>query len=219
MKVLMIGNSYTFFHDMPKLLEGLAQENQKDIQVDSVTKGGARLKDYLVSESKKHGEIEALLSQNSYDILVLQEQSYYAIINQETYEEFENAVDQLIRKIQARRAILYATWGRKSGCELLAEYGWSAEEMTDRLAEAYERAAIKTGAEVAPVGRCFSRILKRAPSIELYDKDRSHPSYAGSCLVALALYWRIFGELPKDAHTLNLDEDELEALKTGIIEN
>ncbi len=33
MKVLFIGNSYTYFNDMPKLFENLSRENGKDVQV------------------------------------------------------------------------------------------------------------------------------------------------------------------------------------------
>ena len=43
MKVLFIGNSYTFFNDMPNMLAALAAENGYSVSVDSVTKGGRKL--------------------------------------------------------------------------------------------------------------------------------------------------------------------------------
>lgn len=43
MKILFIGNSYTYFYDMPKLFEGLARANGKNVQVYSVTEGVRKL--------------------------------------------------------------------------------------------------------------------------------------------------------------------------------
>ena len=40
MKILMLGNSYTYFFDMPKILQGLFDANGVDAQVDSITAGG-----------------------------------------------------------------------------------------------------------------------------------------------------------------------------------
>ena len=40
MKILFIGNSYTYYNDMPALLESLMCENGYDAKIHSVTKGG-----------------------------------------------------------------------------------------------------------------------------------------------------------------------------------
>ena len=52
MNILMIGNSYTYYNDMPKILESLAIENGKDVRVDSVTKGGRKLYANLLPEDE-----------------------------------------------------------------------------------------------------------------------------------------------------------------------
>ena len=43
MNILFIGNSYTYVHNVPELFEKLAKENEKNITVDSVTKGARKL--------------------------------------------------------------------------------------------------------------------------------------------------------------------------------
>lgn len=43
---LFIGNSYTYYNDMPKLFETLCRENGKDVTAYSVTKGGRELRRY-----------------------------------------------------------------------------------------------------------------------------------------------------------------------------
>ena len=44
-----------------------------------------------------------------------------------------------------------------------------------------------------------------SPEIGLYDPDKSHPSYAGSCVAALCHYKTVFGEMPR-ALALKLDD-------------
>ena len=43
MKILFIGNSYTYCNDLPMLVEKLARENGKDVETFSVTRGGRML--------------------------------------------------------------------------------------------------------------------------------------------------------------------------------
>lgn len=213
MNILFIGNSYTFYHDMPKLLEALALENGMEVRVDSVTKGGRRLYENLAAEDEKHLRIEVLVSENSYDVLFLQEQSFFALVD---YEKFEYGVSRLIDAVKAKRNILYATWGRKSGSDVLKKHGWTSQEMTFGLDAAYRKAANACGAEVSPVGMCFYRIAERYPALELYDADLSHPSYLGSCVAALAHYRAIFGELPEKTSVLGLEEQTLRIVKDTV---
>ena len=41
--ILFVGNSYTYYHDLPQLFCSLACENGHEVRVDSVTKGARRL--------------------------------------------------------------------------------------------------------------------------------------------------------------------------------
>jgi stage IV sporulation protein A len=107
--------------------------------------------------------------------------------------------------INVKKNLLYATWGRKTGCPLLDELGMTSEEMTVHLAKAYQKAANLLGAEISPVGACFCKLNKCAPEVELYNKDLSHPSLLGSTVAAITHYRCIFGELPKICKSLGLD--------------
>jgi len=50
--------------------------------------------------------------------------------------------------------------------------------------------------------------------IELYHTDSSHPSYAGSFLIAAGFFARIFGTSPEDIpYTGELDENTAKILK------
>ena len=211
MKILFIGNSYTYFNDMPARFLSLAKENGKEIEVDSVTCGGRKLYENIDKDDQYSTRIRELAKTNEYDVLILQEQSYLALVD---YESFERGVLALSKLVGAKRDILYATWGRKSGSELLTNYGWTSEKMTNKLHDAYCLAAEKCKAEVSPVGLCFLALSES--ELELYDPDLSHPSYLGTALGTLVHYKTVFGELPKNCASLALDSDVEEKMLDAV---
>lgn len=202
MKILMLGNSYTYFSDLPKILQALFDENGVDAQVDSITAGGRRLVQNLDEGDALHAAVVAKCKECAYDVLILQEQSHTPMSH---YREFLRGVCGCVELVKPQKTVLYATWGRKEGCDLLDELGWTNQSMTEGLAAAYDAAARKVGGTCAHVGKCFYEIRKAYPGIELYDPDLSHPSYAGSCTAALALYKKLMGNLPDKTVTLALD--------------
>ena len=206
MKILMLGNSYTYFFDMPKILQALFDDNGVNAKVDSVTAGGRRLAQNVDEGDPLHAEIVAKCAQNAYDVLILQEQSHTPMSH---YREFLRGVCGCVELVKPARTVMYATWGRKEGCDLLDEFGWTNQSMTEGLAAAYDAAARKVGGESAHVGKCFYEIRKAYPEIELYDPDRSHPSYTGSCVAALTVYKKLTGKLPCCTDSLNMDAADL----------
>ena len=204
MKILFIGNSYIYYNDMPAMFAALATENGKAVEVDEVTRGGRKLYENLAEGDENNAKIRALVKEKSYDVLILQEQSYFALID---YAEFERGVRELIELVGAKRVVLYATWGRKTGCDLLPKSGWRSAEMGEKLFAAYSSAAKVCGAEVSPVGLCFNKI-NALGDFELYNPDLSHPSRLGTVIGVLCHYKKIFGELPEKCETLALSAEE-----------
>lgn len=215
MKTLFIGNSYTFFNDLPKILEDLSRENGKDLTADSVTKGGRHLYQNLAEEDEYGEKVKSLIKTNEYDALFLQEQSFFAIVD---FDKFLFGVESLKNLVSAKRTILYATWGRKSGSSKLEELGLTSEEMTDKLTEAYISAALTTNSEVSHVGKTFLKLSKSIPELELYNKDLSHPSYLGSVVAAICHYNTLFGEMPTKTDCLNIDKSYIDNLLYVISE-
>ena len=213
MKVLFIGNSYTYYNDMPKLFETLARENGKEISVDSVTKGGRKLYENLDPCDENHKIILNLTDAGRYDALILQENSLYPI---KDFSAFLKGAEELISLVGAERNILYATWGRKDGSSTLPELSLTSAKMTDILHEKYSAAAEKLGASVSPVGLTFKALCEAMPTLELYNPDKSHPSYLGSAVAALCHYKTVFGEDAKDYSSLGIDCDTVSAINKAI---
>src|SRR5262249_59875398 len=69
-RVLFIGNSYTYFNNLPAMFAALAASAGYDVQTEMVAPGGWRLKDHW-----EKGEGLALLRERRWDYVVLQEQS------------------------------------------------------------------------------------------------------------------------------------------------
>lgn len=204
MKILFIGNSYTYYNDMPTLFSRLCGCNGKQAQVFSVTKGGRRLHENLDSSDETTRQLEAVAAQKKMDVYVLQEHSTLPLLD---FQRFSANVTGLMEKLGPARYVLYQTWGRKTGSAFLEEQKLSTRTMALRLQDAYRKVAETAGADRAPVGLCFWQVSENHPEIELYDPDLTHPSYEGSCLAALVHYRTIFDEIPKDLSCFTLPED------------
>ena len=220
MNILFIGNSYTYFSDLPALFSSLCATNGQEVRVDSVTCGGRRLYENLNEflndfnlDDEYSKKISELVEENEYDVLFLQEQSCLPILNPQMF--FAGVVG-LSTVIGAWRTILYATWGRADGSDTLTHYGWTRESMTKGLYDAYCQAAEIAHAEVSPVGLCFAKIVESHPEIDLYDPDKSHPSYAGTCVAALSHYKTVFGEMPSDLSALKLEDGVAKVLAETV---
>ena len=212
MKLLFIGNSYTYYNDLPKTLAALAEENGHAVTTEAVTKGGWKLFQYLDVRNEYAEKLDALLASEHFDAVFLQEQSLLPATDPEA---FLDGVTRLSERLRGKtdRTVLYVTWGRKEGSKDLEAHGWTRAEMTDRLAASYERAAEAVGAETSHVGRAFLALNLLYPEIDLHHADLTHPSALGTALAAAVHYRTLFGEPPASLASLGLDEATEQAFR------
>lgn len=203
MNILFIGNSYTYYNNMPAIFQQLARDNGKQVTATAVTRGGRKLIAYKDPYDPTTVQLAEALHTH-YDICVLQEQSILPITEFDRFLDGLTLVMDLVKE-HADQFILYATWGRKAGSQTLLENGWDTVGMTEMLAQSYEKAAAQLGAKVSHVGKNFLAVSEKMPELELYDPDMTHPSYAGSVLSALTHYYTIFGQFPENTDSLILD--------------
>ncbi len=183
-KILFIGNSYTFFHEMPeKIFAPLARERGLDAEVTSVTRGGWYLHKFANPENEEGKRLRKVIAGKRYDCIVLQEQSLFPVKDAAAFVQAVKDMKKLLLPHTAH-FVLYATWGRCDGSPQLSELSMTREEMTEHLSAAYRAAADACGMEVAEVGLAFAAYAKTHPAQELYDPDLSHPSELGSRLAA-----------------------------------
>ena len=71
--------------------------------------------------------------------------------------------------------------------------------MQDKLKATYCRLASESGAEVAPVGLAWAKVLEEQPKTVLHAKDGSHPTRLGSYLAACVIFATIYDVSPEGA--------------------
>lgn len=203
MNILFIGNSLTYYNDMPTLFENLAKENGKNVHVVSVTCGGRKLYEYLDRDDEYTKKIDELIETEHFDVCFLQEYTSHTI---EDYQSFIDSIGRLKNKLKnaVDKFVLYETWGLKEGCSKLSELNCTNESMTKAVTKAYFEASQLFGMIVSPVGQRFFEVSRNHSEIELYHEDKKHPSYVGSCLAAVTHYETLFGESPDKYTTLKL---------------
>ncbi len=195
-KILFIGNSYTYYNNMPARYFGeIMKAAGYKVKVISLTKGAWTLLKSSDSQDELGSKVDSMLKSQGFDFVVLQEQSMTPALNAEAFYTGVRRLDKKIRENGAT-PVLYATWGRKQGSGDLTDYGLTAETMTWKLAAAYETMGQTLDIPVAHVGLAFWDVTENQQSINLYDPDLSHPGTAGSYLAAMTIFARITGVDP-----------------------
>jgi len=212
-KVLFIGNSYTYYNDMPKIFESIAKGQGADVEVFSVTKGGYTLLQ-LADVNDEHGKrADDILKSEKFDVVFLQEQSRRPIIDKGLFIDGVKALDAKIKENGAR-TVLYQTWGRNKGNAELYDVASDTRDMAEKLADSYEAAAEEISCPVSRVGYAFLDVFENHPETELYVSDGSHSNELGSYLAALCHYATVYGEDPAEVkYDHGIDPDVARMLK------
>ncbi|MBQ8383251.1 MAG: SGNH/GDSL hydrolase family protein [Clostridia bacterium] len=193
--ILFIGNSYTFYNDMPeKIFAPMAEAAGYPCEVTSVTHGGYHLYQFADSENDEGKRLRETITGKHYDAVVLQDHSIGPIFKR---ADFEKAVGDLMVLLegQADRFVLYATWGRHPDSPDLARFGLTTPEMTAKLSDAYNEVGARYGIKVAEVGKAFAARRAEHPEDELYNPDLTHPSALGSTVAAEMILREILSEV------------------------
>ena len=196
LKILFIGNSFTNYNKMaPNIFAPLCAAAGYEVQVETILKGGHYLYEFSQESDEYGAQVKAALTNNKYDIVILQEQSGCPVSNTPL---FYYGCRTLAEMVKANGAELwyYQTWGYKEGYSKLPTHGGTTSAMEMKLRAAYTAIAEETGGKVAHAGVAMLDVHTNT-SINLYNDDLFHPSLEGSTLVAYTLFAEIFGVDPR----------------------
>lgn len=186
-KILFIGNSYTYYHDMPeRIFAPLAKEKGFDFEVQSVTHGGYKLEWFADPENEEGKRLRSVVEGRHFDCIVLQDHSLSTIQDSGAFFGGIRSLKALLED-KTDQFVLYGTWARKPGCETLEQIGMTNPEMTRHIAEHYDEAGQRFGMRVAHVGKTFASYTAEHPEAELYFTDLHHSSELGSAIAAAVL--------------------------------
>jgi hypothetical protein len=189
-RVLFLGNSYTYVNDLPTVFRELARSGGRNVETAMVAIGGETLADHAGSP-----ESLAAIRGTQWQFVVLQEQSEIPSVPTMRQSQMEPAARSLVDVVRAAGAtpMLLETWAHRDGWP---DYGLDYRTMQAAVDAGYDALGAELAVTVAPGGQAWQRALGEEPSIVLWQADGSHPSEAGTYLAACVLYARIFNASP-----------------------
>jgi hypothetical protein len=189
-RVLFLGNSYTYVNDLPAVFRDLARGGGRNVETGMVAAGGETLADHAAS-----AESAAAIEGSPWQFVVLQEQSQVPSIESARVNQMYPAARSLVGVIRTAGAtpILFQTWAHRDGWP---DRGLNYAAMQAAIDDGYATIGGELGVAVAPAGQAWQATLREDPMIALWQADGSHPSLAGTYLAACVLYVRIFDASP-----------------------
>ncbi len=187
MRVLFLGNSYTYYNNLPEIFAGLARASGHEIETGMVVVGGSTLENLWANTDARQA-----IRSGHWDYVVLQEQSLLggalrngqvSVNNASVLRQGVFLFEGEIRKAGAK-PVLMLTWARRT----------TPEQQSD-LNDAYLAVGREVGALVVPAGPAWMEARRRAPDVELYMPDDSHPAPPGSYLAACTLLYTLFPDI------------------------
>lgn len=181
-KVLMIGNSFTFYWNLPQVIECMFKQSNKNITVDQRTIGGSNLAKHWRLNNQEDYSIE------KYEYLVLNDHSTNPLINVDSSAKYIRKFVELAKENKTI-PLIYGTWEYPYLKDISKNKKSNTMEILDSLSRVNQ-------AIYVPVGNAFKYIEESYPEINLYMDDNKHPSPNASYLAACVFYSMITGENP-----------------------
>ncbi len=189
LRVLFIGNSYTYVNDLPATFAELARGGGHPVETGMEATGGATLADHVAGTTTAE-----LLRSARWDTVVLQEQSEIPSVERLRVAAMDPAARTLVGRVQASGAdpMFLVTWAHRDGWPENGLLGYG--RMQDALDAGYATIAAELGVPLAPVGQAWATVRSVDPGLDLWDVEGIHPSPAGTYLAASVLYAAMFRE-------------------------
>lgn len=189
-RILFLGNSYTYVNDLPGVFRDLARSAGQNVETGMIADGGETLAQHAASSADAQA-----LGGAHWQFVVLQEQSEIPSVDTFRQGQMYPAARSLVTTIRANGAmpVLLETWAHQGGWP---DYRLDYAAMQAAIDQGYGTLAGELKVSVAPAGQAWQAAAEQAPGISLWQSDGSHPAPAGTFLAACALYTRIFGPCP-----------------------
>ena len=225
-RVLFIGNSYTYYNLYPIILKEIAWHEGHELDCGYYTHGGYTIKQHLADRVSCDA-----IEMGGYDYAFLQDQSLHSLrIGTDVDQDVVGYMGKMVAKVKEHspnaKCFIELTWGRRNGNdnikgkkledlvnghpEFFTDYTTNQRIMTKNTTAMAEQ----LGVGLSPVGLAWEIVRRERPDIDMYTKDGSHPSYAGSYLSAAVGYQTLFHEPFKADTPVKLDPEIAKYLRS-----
>ena len=166
LNILFIGNSHTYFNDMPLLVKRRADDGGFNCRVTMLAHPN-----WYLSRHAEEPDVRFNILYGKYDYVVLQEHAH-PFGPEESFLDAAIALNRMIREAGST-PVIYECWAEKDH-----------PENQDHMNKVHRHVADKIGALLAPVGEYWWRYKESWPDLEMYAEDGGHASPAGSDFAA-----------------------------------
>ncbi|NNJ73517.1 MAG: hypothetical protein HKP09_10075 [Enterobacterales bacterium] len=171
-RVLFVGNSYTYYWNMPLAVTLMAESLGKNIYTKQSTEGNTTLEHHWKGEMETQTKV--FIEQGNWDYIVFNNHSLSPQDIPEKFKEYSLKFADLAKQNGAQ-PVFYMTWARKHN-----------RLMQPKISKAYREIMQESGADLVPIGEIWMKSIDYHPEKNLYAIDDSHPSPLGTYLTALA---------------------------------
>lgn len=189
MKVLFIGNSHTFFNDMPltfaRLWEAGTGEHISPVLLCHPGMGF----DYHV---KEYFESRFNLLYGGFDYCIMQQKAHPFAGTREDLAAGIRLAE--LAKAGNVKPVFALTWAEKA-----------YPEHQEQMNAFHKELCRETGALLSPVGRVWQDLLRQDPAFPLYWQDGEHASVYGDYLIACTHYRLLSGKSAEGLPSMGCD--------------
>lgn len=191
-RVLFIGNSYTFENDLPGMFAELSRSGGHQVETGMSAQGGWSFADHVKSSTTLD-----ILKSKKWDFVILQEQSEIPAFEQSRSASMYPAARELVSQIRevSAKPIFFLTWAHRDGSPDFGISGY--ESMQYQINQGYLAIGQELNARIAPAGYAWMMAGRQNLSLNLWQKDGSHPNKLGTYLAACVFYAVIFRHSPE----------------------
>ena len=179
LNLLFIGNSHTYYNDMPLMVQRRAEDAGCSCRVTMIAHGG-----WFLAQHAEEPDVRFNILYGKYDYVILQEHAH-PFGPEEDFHEAAVKLNALIRQAGSK-PILYETWAKKD-----------EPHLQPHMNEVHEKVAADINALLAPVGEGWWGYIKSWPDLEMYVEDGAHASPAGSDFAAKMIWETIRTDMNK----------------------
>ena len=187
-RILFVGNSFTFYWNLPSQVEQMAKERGLLWDVKQATASGASFRDHW--QGNKALTTKQLLEKETFDRVIFQDHSTYPLVHIDTTAFYFKKLKALLPA--KTNVYLYSTW-MYPGINGKENYPNSTNPIEENL----KTQVADPEDKLLKVGAAFELFAARYPDVERFTDDKKHPSPQGSYLAACVIFSSLSGQSSK----------------------
>lgn len=217
-KVLVLGNSFTYYWGSAFVLKQLARSQGCRLDIRTHTEGGISLLNHV----RTYRLSKDIIKEGGYDAALLQEQStLHSDFASGSYPSALNEAQLIAGEIRAAspscRIILENTWSYSKNSYM--GHG-SYATFDTKLRKGCAEIAEGIGADISPINQAFESARSNCSELNLLHTDGHHPSRYGIYLKSCVNYAVLFGaEFNESPYIWELTEEEADKLIETVEKN